>query len=154
MNLKTIGYVRSDERGFYLEVEENYVNALKELNDFSHINVVWWANFFEEEEYRNIMVADKPYTNGPEKIGIFATRSPIRPNPIMLSVAYMINIEYNKIRIPYIDAEIGTPILDLKPYYPCSDKVRDGSVPKWCSHWPNCIEESEHFDWEKEFVNA
>lgn len=154
MNLRALGYVRSDDRGFYLEINEDYVDGLKELTDFSHINILWWANLFAEDEYREIKVVKKPYKNGPEEMGILATRSPIRPNPIMLSVAYVISIEGNKIRIPFIDAENGTEILDLKPYYPCSDKVRDVSVPSWCAHWPSCIEESADFAWEKEFENA
>jgi tRNA (Thr-GGU) A37 N-methylase len=58
------------------------------------------------------------------------------------------------IRVPFIDAEDGTPILDLKPYHPCADRIRNVSVPQWCSHWPQWYEDSAHFDWQAEFVNA
>jgi tRNA (Thr-GGU) A37 N-methylase len=55
------------------------------------------------------------------------------------------------IYIPYIDAVDGTPIIDLKPYHPSIDRVRDVSVAKWCDHWPKWYEDSADFDWESEF---
>ncbi|MCP4177093.1 MAG: tRNA (N6-threonylcarbamoyladenosine(37)-N6)-methyltransferase TrmO, partial [bacterium] len=95
----------------------------------------------------------KPYKKGPDKVGVFATRSPVRPNPIALSLIYIINIDYDKglIYIPYIDADIGTPVLDLKPYHLSTDNPASVSVPEWCSHWPKSIEQSGEFNWEAEF---
>ena len=80
--------------------------------------------------------AKKPYTKGPETIGIFATRSPARPNPIALSVAPVIDIDIAPgiIRVAYIDADDATPVLDIKPYFPATERVRDVSVPAWSSH--------------------
>ena len=68
----------------------------------------------------------------------------------------VLHIDYERgvIHIPYIDAEDGTPILDIKPYHPCSDRVRDVTVPEWCGHWPKWYEDSASFDWAAEFVNA
>lgn len=86
-------------------------------------------------------------------MGIFATRSPIRPNPIALSVVEIIAIDYENgiIQIAYVDANDQTPLLDMKPYTPSLDRVEVPSVPAWCSHWPKSIEASAHFDWGKEF---
>jgi tRNA (Thr-GGU) A37 N-methylase len=50
--------------------------------------------------------------------------------------------------------EDGTPILDLKPYQPAADRIRDVTVPAWCAHWPQWYEDSAIFDWEGEFVSA
>ena len=53
--------------------------------------------------------------------------------------------------LSYIDANDGTPVLDIKPYPPSLDRVESPAVPGWCAHWPRNIEGSGDFDWEKEF---
>ena len=62
-----------------------------------------------------------------------------------------IDHENGLIRIAYIDADDGTPVLDLKPYTPSLDRVESPDVPDWCAHWPRSVEESGDFDWENEF---
>lgn len=86
-------------------------------------------------------------------MGIFATRSPVRPNPIALSTAEIIGIDYQNgiVQIAYIDANDNTPLLDIKPYTPSLDRVETPGVPAWCSHWPQSLEESASFAWENEF---
>ena len=86
-------------------------------------------------------------------MGIFATRSPQRPNPIALSVAEILYIDHEAgvIYIAYADARQGSPVLDLKPYTPSLDRVEHPQVPDWCGHWPRSLEESGDFDWENEF---
>ncbi len=154
ITVNPIGQIRANDEGFYLEINEEYAAALKGLEGFSYLNVLWWGHLYDE--YREIVECDKPYKAGPEKLGIFATRSPVRPNPILLtSVAVMeIDRERGIVRIPYIDAEDGTPILDIKPYHPCSDRIREVAVPAWCAHWPQWYEDSATFDWAAEFENA
>ena len=94
----------------------------------------------------------RPYKKAPEVMGVFATRSPIRPNPIALTTAQVINIDYEKgiIQVAAIDANDNSPVLDIKPYTPSLDRVEVPDVPKWCSHWPKSLEESEDYDWESE----
>jgi len=94
----------------------------------------------------------KPYRAGPEKIGVFATRSPARPNPIAMTVASILGIDQKEgiIQIPWIDAAPDTPIIDLKPYQPSGDRVKDIAMPNWCSHWPKWLEDSGSFDWASE----
>lgn len=152
--VQAIGYVRADEQGFYLELDKAYQDALQGLDGFGYINVLWWAHLADKAEYRAMLTCDQPYKRAPETMGIFATRSPIRPNPIAATPAYVLSIEDNIIRIPYIDAEVDTPILDIKPYSPCLDRIKDAPVPDWCAHWPQFYEESGEFDWAAEFVNA
>ena len=85
-------------------------------------------------------------------MGIFATRSPVRPNPIALTVEIIdIDSENGRIHIAYIDANDGSPLLDLKPYTPSLDRVERPEVPGWCGHWPKSLEESADFAWENEF---
>jgi tRNA-Thr(GGU) m(6)t(6)A37 methyltransferase TsaA len=155
-SLTSIGLVRASVDGFCLELDQKYVPALTGLDGFSYINVFWWAHLGDKEEYRALLTCDTPYKNAPETMGIFATRSPFRPNPIALTAVPVLHIDHEngKIVIPYIDAEDGTPILDIKPYHPCTDRIRDVSVPAWCQDWPLWYEDSASFNWEAVFENA
>jgi tRNA (Thr-GGU) A37 N-methylase len=102
---------------------------------------------------RNTLEMPQPYKTAPAIMGIFATRSPIRPNPIALTAVQIIRMDYEKgiIQIAYIDADDNTPVLDIKPYTPSLDRVEAPGVPNWCSHWPISLEQSENFLWENEF---
>ena len=86
-------------------------------------------------------------------MGIFATRSPIRPNPIALTTAPVTYIDYENgvIHIAYMDANDNTPVLDIKPYTPSMDRIESPAVPAWCSHWTISQEESAAFPWEAPF---
>lgn len=154
--VKPIGYVVVDASGFSIEIEETYRPALSGLDGFSHLNILWWCHLLDEPEWRDIVVTDKPYKAGPEQVGIFATRSPARPNPIALTPVAVTGIddERGTIGIAYIDAEPGSPVLDIKPYLPAIDRVHDTSSPQWCSDWPECYEDSAAFDWGAVFENA
>jgi len=151
-----IGKVEVNASGFVLKIDEKYKAALRELDGFTHINVLWWCHLLDSEEYRKVTVTAKPYKNAPEKMGIFATRSPVRPNPIALTPVTILHIDHEKgeILIPYIDAENDTPILDIKPYHPAVDRIKNVDVPQWCKHWPQWMEDSATFDWNAEFENA
>ncbi|WP_317064891.1 SAM-dependent methyltransferase [Methanoculleus caldifontis] len=152
-SVKPVGTVHADEGSFWIEIAGPFRPALKGLEGFSHIQVLWWGDRTDTEERRSETVCTKPYTRGPETIGIFATRSPVRPNPIALSAAPVLGVDpaAGIVRVAYIDADDGTPVLDIKPYLPCADRVRDVEVPAWSSHWPEWYEENEGFDWAAEF---
>ena len=151
--VKPIGKVRDNEDGMLIEIDKKYIPALKALDGFTHLNILWWFSDFDEEEMRNVLEAPKPYKNSPETMGIFATRSPIGPNPIALSTVQVCRIDCEKgtIQITYIDANNDTPVLDIKPYTPSLDRVENPGVPDWCRHWPRSIEKSADFNWENEF---
>lgn len=149
----TIGKIKINEEGTFIELESKYVPALQALNGFRHLNILWWFSNFDKEEMRTILETPQPYKKAPAVMGIFATRSPIRPNPIGLTAVEVTKMEYEKglIQIAYIDANDGSPVLDIKPYTPSFDRIEDPGVPDWCCHWPNSLEKSACFDWEKEF---
>lgn len=134
-------------------LKEQYIPALRELEGFSHINVVWWFSGCDGKDSRQVLEVESPYRHGPQRLGVFATRSPERPNPLALSAAEIIGIDYDagSIELAYIDAWDESPVLDLKPYTPSLDRVGTPAVPAWCSHWPKTLEESGQFCWEEEF---
>jgi len=149
MNIKTIGYVKEGK----IKLEEDYVNGLKGLEGFSHIVVTWWANQLEDDQYRSHYVFEKPYKPGPDKVGVFATRSPMRPNPICISIIDVKAIDMDKgfLESYYMDMDEETPILDIKPYYSCVARIKDVSQPEWCQDLPKWYEDSGSYDWSKFF---
>lgn len=148
-----IGTIHTSDEGAFIKLTPRYIDALQGLEGFSHIQVIWWCNHCDNQEARNTLVTPQPYKKSPEVMGIFATRSPARPNPIALTPVEVIHIDYASgvIQIAYIDADDNTPVLDIKPYTPSLDRLQSPSVPTWCSHWPDSLEGSASFDWEKEF---
>ncbi len=148
-----IGRISITGDGMFIKVEPEYVPALQALDGFSHINIIWWFSNFDNEDMRKVLESPKPYKKAPEVMGIFATRSPIRPNPLALTTVQVIDIDDRNgvIQIAYIDAEHNTPVLDIKPYTPSLDRVAAPEVPEWCRHWPKSTETSGDFDWENEF---
>lgn len=151
--VNSIGTICNNERGTFIELDRKFIPALKALDGFSHINVLWWFSDFDDVQFRSILETEQPYKKAPTEMGIFATRSPIRPNPIALTTVEVICIDYNNgiIQIAYIDANDNTPIIDIKPYTPSLDRVDSPTVPMWCNHWPKSLEQSEFFAWEDEF---
>lgn len=153
LRVNPVGTISFNKDGVFIKLKPEYIPALQALDGFSHLNVIWWFSDFDNEEMRNILETPKPYKKAPAVMGIFATRSPVRPNPLALTAVQIIQIDYEKgvIQIAYIDANDGTPILDIKPYTPSLDRVEAPGVPEWCSHWPTSLEQSGSFHWEKEF---
>lgn len=148
-----IGRICSNANGTFIEVDQPYLPALQALDGFSHINVLWWFSDFDTPQHRSILQTEQPYKGAPDTMGIFSTRSPMRPNPIALTAVEIIQIDYAQglINIAYIDANDNTPVLDIKPYTPSLDRVESPGVPAWCSEWPMSTEASGCFDWEKVF---
>ncbi len=148
-----IGRVKIEGRRYYIELEEKFFEATLGIDEYSHIQAIWWFNLYDSQETRGCFVMDKPYKKGPEKVGVLASRSPIRPSPIAVTACAVIKVdaEKHRLEIGYIDAEDGTPVLDIKPYQPSIDRVRDVKMPDWATHWPNCVEDNEDFNWSEEF---
>jgi tRNA-Thr(GGU) m(6)t(6)A37 methyltransferase TsaA len=153
IQLDSIGSIKCEEERFYLSIKKKYRKALKGIEGFSHINIIWWGNQSDSPAERDTVTARKPYKKGPDTVGIFATRSETRPNPVLLTTAAVIGVDREKgmVELGWIDAAGGSPVIDVKPYQPCSDRVKDSKVPDWCSDWPTWLEDSAAFDWESVF---
>lgn len=151
--VKKIGVVREDEEGMRVELEKEYALALTGLDGFSHVLVLWWFSGCDSEDARRRLTEAAPYKGAPALMGTFAMRTPFRPNPIAVSCAEVTYIDRQNalIGLAYIDAEDGTPVLDIKPYTPSLDRVERPMVPAWCEHWPKSCETSGDFDWESVF---
>jgi tRNA-Thr(GGU) m(6)t(6)A37 methyltransferase TsaA len=155
-----IGTVEAKNGRFAITIDPQYRPGLEGLADFSHVMVAWWADrtaehaeLGEHEEntgHGPLVLEQTPYVEGPDRAGVFATRSPLRPTPLGISVAGIVSIDEvtGTIELGWIDAVDETPVVDIKPYFPSSDRVRDVAMPSWCASWPANLEESATFDWE------
>jgi tRNA-Thr(GGU) m(6)t(6)A37 methyltransferase TsaA len=106
-----------------VEIYPEYLEGLQDIAGFSHLILLYHFHLIKES---SLLV--KPFLDN-ELHGVFATRSPGRPNPIGLSVVRLMKVEGNKIHVRDVDIVDGTPLLDIKPYVPEFDvrtKVRTG----------------------------
>ncbi len=108
--------------------------------------VFWWADRHDNPDDRSIVTTQLPYARGVQA-GVFACRSEYRPNPIGITIMPIMNIDKEKgiITLPWVDAFNGSPVLDLKPYIPSSDRVRDFRVAEWMKTWPEWMEDADAF---------
>jgi tRNA-Thr(GGU) m(6)t(6)A37 methyltransferase TsaA len=152
-SVNSIGEVKADEHGFSIALLPEYAPALTGLDGFGAVQVLWWFDGCDNAACRSVLTEGKPYQKGPEVLGTFATRAPERPNPIAVTTAYVTGIDHENgvVHLAYIDANDGSPVLDIKPYTPSLDRVETPIVPDWCAHWPRNVEQSGEFDWASEF---
>ncbi len=146
--VRPIGYVHGEEGDFRIEILEQYRPALTQLELFSHVMVFWWATRSDNDESRNTLTCRPPYATDRET-GVFACRAEYRPNPIMVTTCAImdVDVESGIVTVPWIDAAPDTPVIDLKAYFPISDRVKSPSYPEWLSNWPMFMpEEPEDLD--------
>lgn len=101
---------RFSERQVELEIFPDYIEGLKDIDMTSHLIVLYWCHLAG----RNVLKTKTPH--GPEMRGVFACRSPSRPNPIAFCVAKLLHREDNRLLVQGVEAVDGSPLLDLKPY--------------------------------------
>jgi tRNA (adenine37-N6)-methyltransferase len=135
--ISPIGKITRNENEVFLEINESIRPALKQLNHFSHVIILWWADQHDNEDSRNKLQTKTPYAED-VLTGVFACRSEYRPNPIALITCKILDVneETGIVKIGNIDAFAGTTILDLKGYFPVCDRVKNATIPEWLSFWP------------------
>lgn len=145
-----VGYVKKDITSFRINIFKEYIPALFCLEEFSHLQVIWWAHLSDGIESRKMLETGRIFKRGPSKMGVFATRSPERPNPVMISTIRVLSVDLENgvIITPFMDAENNTPVIDIKPLYPM-ERVRNCKAPRWSDGWPEWQEELPGFDWGK-----
>jgi len=99
----------------WIEMEADYAQGLQDIEGFSHLILIYHLHLMREASLTVTPFLDT------DSHGIFATRSPKRPNPIGLSVVRLIKVEGATLHIEDVDVVDGTPLLDIKPYVPAFD---------------------------------
>jgi len=138
ITFKAIGFVRrlsKDEnvkdRSLISEivVHKRFTKALEGLEDFSHVYVLFYMHEIPAEEIKKLKVHPRGRTDLP-LVGIFATRSAHRPNPVGLTLVQLLKRKENVLIVKGLDALDGTPVLDVKPF-DSWDMAPDFRVPEW-----------------------
>ena len=109
-------------------LRDDLARALDFLDGFSHAIVVFHLNRVsgEESRYQTVRIGREGV-----EVGILASRSALRPNPIGVSVVPIVRRRQNVLRVRGLDALNETPVLDIKPYLPPYDSVPDAKLPAW-----------------------
>ena len=128
--LKPIGKVHKANGITTLVLNKDVAPALHGLDGFSHVWVLWWFNRSDTPEKRSVLQVHPRGNRENPLTGVFACRSPVRPNLIALSLCRVLSVTNNVVEIDKIDAFSDTPILDLKPYIPGYDSA-EASIPDW-----------------------
>lgn len=106
-----------------IEIDPRFREGLRDLSLFSHAIALYWLH-----QSRRDLIAQVPSHLGSPR-GVFALRSPVRPNPIGLAVVEIVTVEEGRLFVRNIDCVDGTPLIDLKPYFASTDSVPDAVRP-------------------------
>jgi len=129
--LKSVGIIRKADEKVWIEIFDEYQDALLGLEGFSHIYVLYWFDQNDRAEKRRTLQVHPRKDPANPLTGVFATHSPQRPNLIALTLCKVESIIGNKIQIEEIDAYDGSPVIDIKCYIPVSVKDADVLLPDW-----------------------
>ena len=117
-----------------IEVDAKYQDAFLGLEQFSHIDVFYWLHANDHAAGRGVLrVHPRGDKNNP-LTGVFATRSPRRPNPIAVTRCRIIAVSGSAITIDAIDARDGSPLVDIKAHIPPRDATEEIRVPDWVAN--------------------
>jgi tRNA-Thr(GGU) m(6)t(6)A37 methyltransferase TsaA len=131
--IRPVGHVVKNDDGIFLTIKPEVWDATTHVDLFSHLIVLWWIHERDTEEDRRTLIMFPPKNKGDEASGAFSCRSPARPNPIGHTIVKLLSVdaENKRLEIDHMDANDGSPIIDIKPYLPTSDRVDDVRVAPW-----------------------
>ena len=131
--MNPIGSIRKVKGKTEVVIDKEYQPGLLGLDGFSHIYVYWWFDRNDTSEKRaTLQIHPSPPGNMAHPLtGVFATRSPFRPNLIGMTLCKIVSVKDNVIEIDGIDAFADTPVLDIKPHVPRFDAAPNATIPWW-----------------------
>ena len=111
-------------------VNEDLKEALSRIEEFSHIIVLYWMHKVSPSQRPVMRVHPRGRQDLP-LVGVLASRSPARPNPIGVITVKLLERRDNVLKVMGLDAVDGTPVLDIKPYIPGYDSPAKAKTPGW-----------------------
>ena len=121
--------VKDKNRTSQIIINNELTEALNGVDGFSHLFVLFWLNQIPNEK-RQIMKVHPRGRKDMPLLGVFATRTMLRPNPIGLTLVELIKVENNVLTVRGLDAYNGTPVLDIKPF-DTWDTAKTPKMPQW-----------------------
>jgi tRNA-Thr(GGU) m(6)t(6)A37 methyltransferase TsaA len=133
--LQYVGIVENaGEQEAKVRIFPEFCAGLRGIEGFSHLFVLYWLHCRDDEtNRRTLRVFPRRHAVNLET-GVFACRSPSRPNPIGLCVVELKKVDDCVLVVKGLDADEGSPIVDIKPYLPRADSVPDAKIPEWAFH--------------------
>ena len=122
-------HTRGDEA--WIEIFPEYQDGLLGLEGFSHIIVLYWFHENDTPEKRQTLRVHPRGDDANPLTGVFATHAPVRPNLIALTRCRILAVTGNLIRVDEIDARDGSPVIDIKSYFPETVSRDDIKLPDW-----------------------
>jgi len=138
IKLEPIGYVRRKTRGenvrdrsltVQVVINPRYLEALDGVEDYSHLFIIFYMHKIPKKQELILKVHPRGRADIPLQ-GIFATRTPQRPNPMGVTIVQLVERKENILVVKGLDAYDNTPVLDIKPYNHW-DSLVDIRVPEW-----------------------
>jgi tRNA-Thr(GGU) m(6)t(6)A37 methyltransferase TsaA len=140
INLTPIGFVKNSIKEPKIQdcqtvtsaiiIKDDLKEALSRIDEFSHIIVIYWMHKLPPSQRSVRKVHPKADQTLP-LVGVFASRSPARPNPIGITTVKLLERRNNVLKVTGLDAIDGTPVLDIKPYIPGDDSPTEAKTPNW-----------------------
>jgi tRNA-Thr(GGU) m(6)t(6)A37 methyltransferase TsaA len=118
-------------------IDKKYQKGLDGIKNFSHVFVLYFLDKIKRTE---LLTYPGPTSiKKLPRVGVFASRSQYRPNPLALRLVKLVNIKANTLTVRGLDAIDGSPVLDLKPYVPGFDRPARYRQARWYRWLPYCI---------------
>jgi len=135
--VRFIGIVdKAGEDEAAVRIFPEFCSGLKRIDEFSHLFILYWMHRRDNEANRRTLLVFPKRHAVQVETGVFACRSPSRPNPIGLCVVELKRLEDCTLIVKGLDADEGSPIVDIKPYLQRGDCFPDARTPEWTSHGP------------------
>lgn len=110
--------------------------GLEGLMAYSHLIVLYWFHLRDNPTERGTLRVIPRRHAGAPQVGVFASRSPSRPNPVGLCTVELIDIKDCTLTVSGLDAVAGSPVIDIKPYNPRADSIPNVRTPEWAKKGP------------------
>jgi len=129
--VRFVGEVESTGETSVIRIYEECCPALLGIEGYSHLFVLYWMHLRDDENHRGTLLVTPPRHEGAPLTGVFACRSPSRPNPIGLTVVELKRVEGCWLEVSGLDALEGSPVVDIKPYSARGDSHPGARSPGW-----------------------
>lgn len=113
-----------------ITINHEFAGGLKGLEDFSQAIIVYYMHKSSFEPETDLLRRPQGREDMP-LVGIFSQRAKHRPNPIGITSVEIVEVQENSLKVRGLDAIDGTPVLDIKPYYPIYDMKEGATTPEW-----------------------
>lgn len=136
MKLKPVGVINSPykkkedapRQGRYsdilskITVFNEYKEGLRDIESKKYYHVLYWLNKAERDKLKGVPPGKT------EERGVFSIRSPARPNPVALCLVELVKLEGNVLTVKWLDALDGSPLIDIKPFWPETDCIENNHI--------------------------